>query len=451
MLLAGFSFTSCVTFHRYATRIATIQAIVHSILFTVTYFWMGGYSRYAKEAAKGYYWWGIIATLALALCVAFATLPLRKRRYESFLITHIGLAILSLIGCWYHIIDRYGKNWGYEVYLYIAFAFWGADRLARLVRIAVFNKPGSYTNAYAELLPGDSIIKLTVFPATIWKFHPGQYSFLYFPTLGKAYESHPFSIAGWSSDIHGFAATSPDLTMKSRIESEKKSENTKDNTTLSRTNLSVRDDASTIDTPSRQSIVFLIRPSTGKTLELREYILARSSASSSSQHRVPIPIPVLTEGPYGHMAHLHCSDSILCFAGGVGITGILGYVQAFLQERRDNKDERGGSMTATRMVVAWSVREISFIHAIQALFPATLESRGLVFKFFCTGESGEGFDGSRIDIGKILLQEAQSVRPGKLAVISCAPAAMADVIRREVVTTLRSGHVVELLEEAFAW
>ncbi|RMD40947.1 hypothetical protein DV735_g4193, partial [Chaetothyriales sp. CBS 134920] len=198
MIFARFSYNSCIAFHRWAMRLSTIQAIIHSILFTLTYFWDGGYTAYSTEAAKPYYWWGIIATVIMALIVAFAILPLRKWQYELFLVVHIASAILFLIGCWYHIIERYGKNWGYEVYLYIAFAFWGGDRLARLIRIVAFHRSWRATSATAELLPGNVFVKLTVPLRTNYKFKPGEYAFLYFPTVGKPYESHPFSIAAWT-------------------------------------------------------------------------------------------------------------------------------------------------------------------------------------------------------------------------------------------------------------
>lgn len=57
----------------------------------------------------------------------------------------------------------------------------------------------------------------------------------------------------------------------------------------------------------------------------------------------------------------------------------------------------------------------------------------------------------RIDIVRVIQAEVQGLRKKKLAVMSCGPGGMADVVRIEVVKLVRKGHNVELFEEAFAW
>ena len=75
----------------------------------------------------------------MCLTVSFAILPLRIKFYDLFLITHIALVILALIGCWHHLVPHFRFIYGYQVWLYICFAFWSADRLARLGCIAFYN------------------------------------------------------------------------------------------------------------------------------------------------------------------------------------------------------------------------------------------------------------------------------------------------------------------------
>ena len=121
----------------------------------------------------------------MCLAVTFAILPLRIKFYDFFLMIHIILVILALVGCWYHLVPHFGFTYGYQVWLYICFAFWSADRLARLGRIAFYNIMGSST-AIVEQIPGcDDIHHLTVFPRITWGFGPGQHTFLYFSGLGK--------------------------------------------------------------------------------------------------------------------------------------------------------------------------------------------------------------------------------------------------------------------------
>jgi hypothetical protein len=452
MYIAGFSQTSNITFHRWSARVATIQAIIHSILFTITYFWSGGYSAYSAEAAKAYYWWGIIATLALALGICFATLPFRIWQYEAFLIAHIGLAILALVACWYHIIERYSKNWGYEVYLYISFAFWGYDRLARIVRLGAYNRIGRSSQAYAELLPGTDFIKLTVSPKMGWEFQPGQHSFVYFPSIGKPYESHPFSIVSWSCGRESSLAIDQLQAAASATDPEKASSGMGDIVPTSNPDPSAQNSRPHSNhTQAGPSITFLIRPSSGLTRRLCDYLHSVSASSPPSQTRGPVPIDALIEGPYGHAHPVHNASLIVCIAGGVGITAILGYVCAFVEAQRMAGRERTQGSTAARMVVVWSAKEIGLIDAVKGMVPTDAEARGVELRFTCTERSTREDENKRMDIGQIIQAEAQGLGSKKLAVVSCGPGDMADVVRAEVVDSLRKGRSVELYEEAFAW
>jgi predicted ferric reductase len=196
--ITGLSRTTCLIFHLWAARVATIQVIIHFINYTIAYYWDGSAAAFNMKASKLYFWWGIIGTVALFLGTALSVLPLRLRSYEKFLITHIIIVVLALAGCWYHVQNRSQQHWGYEVWLYIAFAFWAFDRLARVAIIGFRNFGGKSTQAFAELMPG-GFIKLTVFPSTPWTGQPGQHCFLFFKSAGRFWESHPFSIAEWSN------------------------------------------------------------------------------------------------------------------------------------------------------------------------------------------------------------------------------------------------------------
>ncbi|KAK8018801.1 hypothetical protein PG991_007991 [Apiospora marii] len=168
LALTGWSQTTFLTFHRWAARVATVQAVVHSIVYTQAYFepGYGGAKEYASKASEPYFYWGIIATIAMCLAVAFAILPFRVRFYEAFLITHIALVILTLAATWYHLVPHFGYDYGYQVWLYIAFAFWGAERLARVARLLYYNRLGGSPQAVVEAIPNCNILQVTVFPRT---------------------------------------------------------------------------------------------------------------------------------------------------------------------------------------------------------------------------------------------------------------------------------------------
>ncbi|EXJ76919.1 hypothetical protein A1O3_10076 [Capronia epimyces CBS 606.96] len=467
--LTGWSQTTFLTLHRWASRVATVQAVVHSIIYTVTYFWDGGAAAYYAEAAQAYYWWGIIATVSLALMVGLTVLPIRLALYELFLVTHIILAILALVGCWYHIDLRFSKNWGYEVWLYLCFAFWAFDRLARIVRVALFNRwdwiglgliKGRGGNiapsAEVERIPNTDIVQLTLFPGRWWAsaIRPGMHTFLYFPMSAKFWESHPFTIADWGfmndenenedekecgTQSHGRAG--PVLISDKNIGEVKvvagKSKST--------TKLTIQHTGE-----RRFYLRFLLRVRNGSTRSLLNTLtptpvhVEGGQVTLSRDSSRPVPRPshqVLTEGPYaGHMQTLSTlvtADTVLCIAGGIGVTFTLGFIKEYLTsalQGSGSSDEgpciepipdigiesmSGSGRTGrrlmqrtTRFVVAWSAREEGLIRSVEglirsveAMLDATvaqledqqLSSRRIEFNVWLTGEGKGGTkpDGQR--------------------------------------------------------
>jgi predicted ferric reductase len=425
--VTGLSQTTWLIFHRWAARVATVQAIVHSIIYTFKYFWVGGAEAFYTEAAMAYYWWGIIATIAFSLALVFAILPIRLRMYEVFLFAHIVIVILALVGCWYHIQLRFAQDWGYEIWLYITFAFWGFDRLCRVAIGAYRNMGGITTQAIAELMPGGTFIKITVFPSAPWTAKAGQHAFLSFQSTGRFWETHPFSVAGWNNGSNTPSLSSASITEAGDKGPEKE---------MSITTAPV-DTKSTTTTlhqfrglPER-SITFLIRPFQGITKSLHEELL-HSPAK-------PIPISLTLEGPYGHSVNIQNADSILCIGGGIGITALLAYVQAYIEGRR------AGTMKASRLLLAWSHRERELAEIVRKMLPADAEAWGLECVWTFTG--GEN---PRMAVGGVLKAEMEGVK--RLAVLVCAPGEMADDVRREVVANFGIGGTkIDYHEESFAW
>ena len=71
--VTGWSQTAFLTLHRWAARIATLQAVVHSIAYTLAYFepTSGGAAGYAAEAAKAFYVYSPILCLSIHISVRF--------------------------------------------------------------------------------------------------------------------------------------------------------------------------------------------------------------------------------------------------------------------------------------------------------------------------------------------------------------------------------------------
>ncbi|KAI0531860.1 ferric reductase like transmembrane component-domain-containing protein [Xylaria digitata] len=479
--ITGWSQTIFLTLHRWAARVATLQAIVHSIAYTIAYVDPGyeGATPYPVKAAEPFYWWGIIGTIALSLATAFAILPLRITLYELFLAIHIVLIILSLIACWYHLVPHFGFKYGYQVWLYICFAFWSADRLARLARIAYYNCPGD-AKAIVEAIPGCNILQVTVFPRVIRGIGPGQHTFLYFPGLGRLWESHPFSIAAWETHQTPLHLTSSSLSTSkdNNVYSATKELGTASPVTGS--NYQVKSAATlhqeSVPHESQKyngvSFRLLIRAHSGMTATLHRHL---SSPSTSSR----MEVSAYTEGFYaGHHATfqpLFTADTVLCLVGGLGITHALGFVQEYVSGMSLEGEATGKSRSmmrrAKRFILAWSAKEITFIDHVRKNFLTNVQ--GVESLFWCTGFPDSGANKSDSSKGEI--REVEDFAPttdaaitvGRMHIASvvrssleagrqttvlvCGPGQMADEARKQVVNCVKDGFSIDLVEEAFAW
>ncbi|OBT83462.1 hypothetical protein VE02_07415 [Pseudogymnoascus sp. 03VT05] len=477
--LAGWNQTAFLTLHRWTARVAALQALVHSIAYTLAYFepGYGGAAEYAVEAAMPFYWWGIIATIALCLAAGFAILPIRIRYYEFFLITHIVFVIIALVGCWYHIIPHFGYVYGYQTWLYVAFAFWAADRLARLARVAYYNRISGST-AIIEAIPGCDIMEVTIFPRAAWDFGPGQHSFIYLAGLGKFWESHPFSIAGWrgqTSPTTASASNHPSSPI-TRSDRATREEDAKDSGVIS---LGLQPNSTTTlpetHVQGKAYIRFLIRAHSGMTSTLQGRLL-------SSPSRASLETSVYTEGPYaGHKATLQplfIADTVLCIVGGIGITNILGFVQEY-SCANSRGDERSGTRQrimkkAKHFILAWSAREMALIeHVKQNFLLPKDEVDGIEYSFWCTGSSDtaepkvDAVDEERQENEGAVLPTPAAITMGRMdirtvmrshvergqqtTVMVCGPGNMADEATRQIIDCVKDGFKVNLVEESYTW
>ena len=409
-------------------------------------------------------------------------LPIRNKFYESFLVIHIALVILVLIGCWYHLVPHFGHAYGYEVWLYIAFAFWSADRLARLVRVAYYNHMGG-SRAIVEAIPDCDIMQITVFPRVAWNFGPEQHSFLYLPGLGKFWESHPFSIASWGRQgqrSRTASATAFLSDSNSNGEEVKGSGIASQGSDLeSQPNPTAKKQQTKLSAPMRVQdstyIQFLIRPHSGTTSALRRRLLSSPSGST-------MEMAVYTEGPYaGHRATLQplsTADTVVCLVGGIGITNVLGFVEEYMTASfhggEDSGKRRGTMRKAKRFILAWSAREMALIkHVKKSFLDQTDNAGGIECSFWCTEPSYT--TAQKLDSYDDETRKDESSRPGTTTAVTagrmdiatvmrsfleaglqttflvCGPGSMADEATRQVVNCIKEGLRVDLIEEAFAW
>ncbi|KAL8932296.1 MAG: hypothetical protein Q9216_006894 [Gyalolechia sp. 2 TL-2023] len=286
--LTNWSHGTFLLLHRWVAWIATIQAVLHSAIYLEMYIHT---DTHASESKLPYWIWGIVATLCMSLLLPTSILPIRKRFYEFFLAWHVLLSIFVLVGCLWHILERFQRQWGYENWIYTAIAIWGFERAMRLARVA---RNGIKTARVTVI--DEDYIQVNIDDVT-----GSGHAYLYFPTLTwRVWENHPFSVA---SAV--LPRSEPPVRIKHEVDLEKIGSST---------------DSSGSGSPERQQrqspaqigLTFLLRTKAGVTGQLRKH--AR--------------LPVLIESAYGPHEDLSEYALLICIAGGVGITACLPYLRA---------------------------------------------------------------------------------------------------------------------------
>lgn len=380
---------------------------------------------YAEASKLPYWYWGIIGTLSLSLLIPLSSLPLRKMSYEIFLIGHIFLAIMALVGSWYHILYLYDGKQGYDVWLYIAMAIWAFDRILRVVRIARFGVKRAYVTQI-----DDEYFRVDV---------PGVdchgYCYAYFPSLSwKVWENHPFTVV--EANL-GYKESGTTQSSSRNSHSETESSAVEQLQGSAAKEAGVISEARPMTRGSYQhGISFFIRPHDGLT----KHLAAKAAVAAG--------LPILIEATYGHEGKTFLQDSetkfaptleypnTLCIAGGVGITAILPALSSSMRLY--------GPLGTTKLF--WGIRKRGLVDVVENMI---------------TGAEGEQPDwghiephitiGSRLNVRQILEDELSESDASGTTVIVCGPLEMCDEVRYTVAALARHGRVVRLMEESFTW
>ncbi|OAG06034.1 uncharacterized protein CC84DRAFT_1217309 [Paraphaeosphaeria sporulosa] len=412
--VTDWSYSTYLLLHRWLGYWTILHTVLHSVMLLAYYKLQGSYE---DELARTYWVWGIVATVAVVVMFPASLLVVRQKVYEVFLVLHVVLTVVFVVGYYYHIWYCYQYNWGYEIFAYIVGGIWGAERVVRLVRMAL---KGSRTATVSEV-PGSNGEVLKIH---IEGVRPSGVAYLCFPTLGwRFWETHPFSVA--TSESKRSAAMDEEMQASaSAVNGSEKA--------VATTERSLRDGSNhTRDSSAwpRNGATFIVRVRTGITAKLA----ARLSASDS--HR--IQLRVLVEGSYhsNAAAQLAQCTHLLCIAGGVGITAVLPYLHEISAPRHAK--------------LFWGVRQRGILDTLGSeldALPSAVQVRTVV--------------GERMDIREILQQETAvtgAKRDGGkelLGIVVCGPAGMADEVRQTVSKLGRGAETMRpfvLVDEAFTW
>ncbi|PTB72342.1 hypothetical protein M440DRAFT_1405738 [Trichoderma longibrachiatum ATCC 18648] len=427
--LTGWDFGTYNNFHRWCARISTLEAVVHSIFYTILIFMNGGWNYYAWWFTMWFWNAGQIATISMCALLVFSVYWIRRRFYEAFLLIHIGLSILILFTMLGHVSIFDGE---YNALFWIPAFIWVFDRAMRLLRIIIYN-PGRWsTTALASYSQSANIIRLSIpVDKALYKPRPGNYFYLTVLDDKRFWESHPFTIASLTGDL----PQKPEVT----------DENEGVPLLASVTNPSETVLGGIDAEPKKQHMAFLIRPYDSFSGRLRDLL--------ADEQLAPTSVRVLVDGPYGHTQRLHQYQRVLFIAGGSGVVVALSYLNALCQ----------GTKASPIVELHWAVRECGFARDVLAkeARDAIASGRLSVHLYASSQMDAFGMDevpsqveqhNGRLSICSIVMSAASGAQGGNLAVVACGPARMADDARLAVVDALREGyHHIDYYEESFTW
>ncbi|KAK3997865.1 Ferric/cupric reductase transmembrane component 1 [Cladorrhinum sp. PSN332] len=423
--LTNWSHSTYLLLHRWVARLFMLQALLHSVLAVILYKDMGIYSA---QATLDYWAWGVAATVLGCIMLVGSVLYVRQRWYEIFLLAHIVMAVIIIVGCWYHVVLRFPPDGsGFTTWLYAAIAVWAFDRVARLARIV---KHGVRHAKVTEI--GGGYVRLDI-PGVRWSASPGRHVYVHLPTVNmmRPWESHPFSVLS-TSIFHPRQQQHRSLSLSTQSPSSVSpfgSENNRQESNDPNPDVEKGSATTTSPTPNPNTATQRPAPTTaGITLIIRRACdLTRALPSSSAA------LLTLLDGPYTNnktQSILRC-DRLLLIAGGIGITSIL----PWLDTGHPN------------IKIAWGVKD-SARCLVTELAPVL-------------GRVGEGNKeirvGRRLDV-EGLLREEQEMGWGRVGVVVSGPGGLCDDVRAEVARLGRAnarrkgnGCAFVLEVDAYSW
>ncbi|KAE8454198.1 hypothetical protein EG329_005123 [Mollisiaceae sp. DMI_Dod_QoI] len=389
----NWSHSTFLVLHRWVARVFTVQVLLHSIVAVVLYKNEGTYDA---AVSQPYWIWGIVATLCVVILTFGSGLYVRNFAYEFFLITHIVLSVILIVGCWYHAYDLYNFLGGYEDWIYAMSAVWVFDRLARVARVAMV---GLRRAKVTEI--GEDYLRIEV-PGIRWGSEPGKHVYVYFPTLTplRPWENHPFSVLPT-------ALQQPSQRNRSREPTDRTEEHS---------------DIEKHDTLKPQ--VTVVAQNSRLTVGLTLYV--KKSTGMTKSLRADDNLLTLLEGPYPNnpaTAVLRC-DRLLLISGGIGITGLLPFVNNHWNVK-----------------LAWSVKESAqcLVDDLDGALSGLADS------------DKDVRIGKRLDVGQLLAEEMEAGWE-KVGVVVSGRGGLCDDVRAVVAAAAKLGRTeFELEVEAYSW
>ncbi|CVL08721.1 related to ferric reductase Fre2p [Fusarium mangiferae] len=424
--LTGWDFKTYNNFHRWVGRIATLQAVIHSIGYTIIILQRGGWKYFCQIWTFTFWWTGELATIFICLLVGLSVFWVRRQNYEFFLITHIVLSFWILVTMLGHVSIFSGA---YDALVWVPAFIWLLDRVIRGLRIVAFNPKFWDTKALITHNEDAHIIRVTVSTSSsLYSIEPGAFYYIMVLNRWNFWESHPFTVATISGSGHFAADTleedSPLLNNGSSGELRPASEK------------------------YHREMSFLIRPYDSFTSRLRGY--------AEEERPKPATVRVAIDGPYGKTLPLEQFSKVLFIVGGSGIAVPLSYIQRLT----------ASSNKTSRIEVHWAVRQPAFaVDVLNHELSDILGNDRVEINIYLTAGDVDGriagdetiyrlakWRSKRLNVEDIIDRALENDYEGGIAVVTSGPAKMADESRFVVAArTVPSLPRIEYFEESFQW
>ncbi|KAF6822849.1 ferric-chelate reductase [Colletotrichum plurivorum] len=432
MWATGWDFGTYNSFHRWVARVATVQAVIHTVGYIVLVLDDGGWTYFLWWWTQMFWWAGWFATFGMVALLGASVFWMRRKQYELFLILHILLSILTLVTMLGHVSIFEHQ---FDMLFWIPCFIWVGDRVLRMSRTLSFNLKFWNTFAYATYDATSNIIRLSIpYSSSFYEPKPGTYYYLHVLSDKRCWESHPFTMARTTTNQYLVRKSSSEQTPL-----------------LVAGDQDATEPASEIELQPRNgspTMTFLIRPYDSFTSRLRD-------AAAADWSR-PARLRVLVEGPYGHTQPFSQFDDLLFIVGGSGVVVPLAHISQLA---------RAASRPRSVKIV-WAVRELAFAtDVLRQDFEDAFESGKVSVDVYVTQRSPGSSDArpddwpeqarllyGRPDVREEVRDAATAAEGSRLAVVACGPNVMADDARSSVVGMLGQGYSrIEYFQESFNW
>ncbi|RSH84110.1 uncharacterized protein EHS24_005609 [Apiotrichum porosum] len=267
--LTGISYEKLNYLHRASGRLCVLTTWLHTL---------GWFKKGLGKHGPGtnIFLTGMLAAVAALIMWLTSFALARKIAYEFFLISHITMGIIFIVGSYYH-WPRLGE------WCWVGLVIWAFDRVLATCRMMWVNKVwlmpfsskrAAHSACTVELVDPD-VVRLTVNRPNM-KWSPAQHAYITMPGVATLrYEQHPMTIANIQSETG--------------------------------------------------DVTFIIRAQTGFTRRLVHRLTEQKSSD----------INCYLDGPYGMSHGLNHYDSVILVSGGTGVTYGTAHLLSIMEGSRN--------------------------------------------------------------------------------------------------------------------